>query len=214
MLGPIACTPSRSYNLLVVLHDLSDLAPVRLLILEPLTKVFLWRGALLNLAILSLFFLLGILCGLYLHLRGAIKCELLNVVGRVFFDVTDGVIGGFLMGDLLEEEFHVLLLELSFLGLQTLVQPIGVLDRGDRVHALLECSWDRHNLHDGACDTLSIVVPVNELAHVELLEGWLLKPLAQVFLHHSLVSFKDGRGNGSVGNFCFYWEFGHQEFHI
>ena len=96
--------------------------------------------------------------------------------------------------------FHILLFELVIVSLDPLVEPVRVLNPWHRVHALLQSGWDRDNLHDGAGDTLLVVVPVDEGAHVEISDTLVLQPPTQEFLPGCLVGLKDSCGDSTFGN--------------
>jgi hypothetical protein len=183
---------------LVVLHYLPDLPPVGLLVLQPLAEVIIRRGTLFDFGVL----------GFGIFLRGLNRCQLLlllkslshNGVSMVeILDVTEDVGCRLFLGCHLEEVFHVFLLELVILSLDPLVEPVRVLNPRHRVHALLESSWDGDNLHDGAGDTLLVVVPVDEGAHVEISDALVLEPPAQEFLPGRFVRLKDSRGDRTFG---------------
>jgi hypothetical protein len=118
------------------------------------------------------------------------------------------------MRNLLKEELHVLLLELRLLSLQTLVEPVRILNLGDRIHAFLESCRDCHNFHDSAGNTLLIVVPVDKLTHVKVLESIVFKPFAKELLLDSLICFENGCGNSSICHFSFDWQLGNDKLHI
>jgi len=132
----------------------------------------------------------------------------------VVLDIPKGVGCGLLFTGGLEEVLHVLLLVLIILGLNTLMEPIWVLDTRDRVHALLKSSRDCHNFHDSARDTLLIVVPVDDAAHVEICHRRILQPLAEELLFGCLFSIKYNSGYGAVSNLTLDWLFRNDELNI
>ena len=83
--------------------------------------------------------------------------------------------------------FHVFLLERVLLSLEPLVQPVRVLDPWHRIHALLQSCWDSYDFHNCASQSLLVVIPVKEFAKVKILETWVVSPLAEELLAHSLV---------------------------
>lgn len=207
-------TSSSTNNLLIALHYLSNFSPVWLLIFEPFAKVFLWWRTIFDLAILCLLFFGSILSSLYLHLRWWLYCQLLDIIGSILLNITNGIICSFLMRDFLEEKLHIFLLKPGLLSLKSLVKPVWVLDFRYWVHAFLESRRNCNYLHNSSSHSFSVVVPINNFSHVEILKTWLFEPLSNEFLHNCFFSLKNGSGNSTVSYFGLDWQLWYDELYI
>ena len=110
--------------------------------------------------------------------------------------------------------FHVLLFELVIVSLDPLVEPVRVLNPRHRVHALLKSGRDRDYLHDGAGDTLLVVVPVDEGAHVKISHTLILEPPTQEFLPGRFVRLKDSCRDRTLCNLGIERFLGYYELYI
>ena len=142
-------------NLLVLLEVLPDLSPVLLLVLLPLIEVVSWLWALNDLGILFFRFvhLLGVdlflLHYLMFRLRDNAHCGEVLYVFQHF------------RGNL-KEMFHILLLELIFLDLDPLVEPLRISNLGNWVHTILKSCRDCNDLLDGTSKSLLVVIPIED----------------------------------------------------
>lgn len=174
---------------LVRLELLPDIAPVRLLVLQPRAEVFVRVGATVHVE-------LRLLVG---RRRLLLLAQIHTVLD--FGGHRDRALPGKVLNiSHLEELTHVLLFELVVLSFDSLVKPLWIFDAWARVQTLLKSSRNRNDLLDGAPEPLFVVIPVKQRPQIEVLQPSITGPLPHEFLHDVLAGFEDGSGNCSISN--------------
>ena len=81
-----------------------------------------------------------------------------------------------------------------------LAEPVGVLHAGDGVVNALESGRNGDDLADSSGEAVDIVVPVDEVADVEVGDAAVARPLAQEVVADLRVGVEDGGGDGALGH--------------
>ena len=140
-----------------------NVSPVLLLVFKPFPKVCIdrWIRALMDFGVLFLGFTdLFFLFLLNLHL---VCFSLINDTHCLqIFNIKSWLLLYF------EKVFKIFLLELVFLILNPLMQPIWILDCWYWIHALLKSCGNRNNLLNCSTKSFFVVIPIKNRSNIEV----------------------------------------------